>query len=35
MGKIIAFCGLACDECAAYIAKRTDDNELRARIAKS
>jgi len=27
--KIVAFCGLICSECSAFIAKRTNDNELR------
>jgi hypothetical protein len=27
-------CGLECSECPAYIAKRTDDNALRARTAE-
>ena len=27
--KMIAFCGLTCSECPAFVAKRTDDNELR------
>lgn len=27
--KIVAFCGLMCNECPAFIAKQTDDDELR------
>ena len=27
--ELIAFCGINCLECPAYIAKRTDDKELR------
>ena len=30
----MATCGLMCDECSAYIAKRTDDDVLRAKTAK-
>ncbi len=30
---MIAYCGLNCSECPAYIAKRTDDDELRAKTA--
>ena len=29
--KIVAFCGLICNECSAFIAKRTNDDELRKR----
>lgn len=32
--KIIAFCGLLCNECPAFIAKRTDDDELREKTAE-
>lgn len=31
--EMIAYCGLDCSECPAYIAKRTEDKELRARTA--
>ncbi len=34
MDKIIAYCGLVCTDCPAYIAKQTDDNELREKTAK-
>jgi len=27
--KIVAFCGLVCNECPAFIAKRTNDDEVR------
>ncbi|MCK4247913.1 MAG: DUF3795 domain-containing protein [Thermoplasmatales archaeon] len=27
--KIVAFCGLLCNECPAFIAKRTNDDEAR------
>jgi hypothetical protein len=27
--KMIAFCGLICNECPAYIAKRTNNDEIR------
>ncbi|NHJ14351.1 MAG: DUF3795 domain-containing protein [Candidatus Thorarchaeota archaeon] len=30
---MIAYCGLVCTECKAFIAKQTDDNELRASAA--
>jgi len=33
MDKIIAYCGLNCSECPAYIAKRTNDEELRKKTA--
>lgn len=32
--ELIAFCGINCIECPAYIAKRTDDMELRKKTAK-
>jgi hypothetical protein len=32
--KIVAFCGLVCNECPAFIAKRTNDNELRKKTAE-
>jgi len=32
--KIRAYCGLLCNDCPAYIALRTDDNDLRTRTAK-
>lgn len=33
MSEIIAFCGLRCDECPAYLARRSDDAELRKKTA--
>ncbi|MHA1400649.1 MAG: DUF3795 domain-containing protein [Candidatus Heimdallarchaeaceae archaeon] len=32
--EIIAYCGLNCIECSAYIAKRTNDENLRKKTAK-
>ena len=32
--KIVAFCGLLCNECPAYIAKQTNDKELRKKTAE-
>jgi len=32
--KVIAFCGLICSECPAFIAKQTDDFELRKKTAE-
>lgn len=32
--KLVAYCGLVCPECPAYIAKRTGDDALRARTAE-
>lgn len=32
--KIVAFCGRICDECPAFIAKRTNDDELRKKSAE-
>jgi len=29
MNKIIAYCGLRCDECGAYIATQNDDDNMR------
>lgn len=34
MGKIIAFCGLDCGACPAYIATQNDDHEERKRVAQ-
>lgn len=34
MGKIIAFCGLDCSVCPAYMAYKTDDDELRTKTAE-
>ena len=34
MEKIIAYCGLVCDECSAYIATKNDDNEKRKETAE-
>ena len=33
MGKIIAYCGLICTDCPAYIATQADDNAARERVA--
>ncbi len=32
--KMVAFCGIICTECPAYIATKNDDNELREETAK-
>lgn len=32
--KIVAFCGIICNECPAFIAKQTDDDELRKQTAE-
>jgi hypothetical protein len=32
--KIIAFCGLICSDCPAYLSKLTDNDELRKKTAK-
>ncbi|MFC2078911.1 DUF3795 domain-containing protein [Candidatus Bipolaricaulota bacterium] len=32
--QLLGYCGLSCTECPAYIAKRTDDQDLRIKIAK-
>jgi len=32
--KMQAYCGLACSECPAYVAKKTNDNALREQTAK-
>ncbi len=34
MGTEIAYCGLICTECPAYLAKRTDNQDLRKQTAK-
>ena len=34
MNKMIAFCGLDCTKCDAYIATQTNDDALRAQTAK-
>ena len=34
MNKLIAYCGLDCDKCDAYIATKNDDRELREKTAK-
>ena len=34
MDKIIAYCGLLCSECGAYIATLNDDNKKRKEVAK-
>jgi hypothetical protein len=35
MENLIAFCGICCNECEAYIATQNDDNAERTRIAES
>jgi len=34
MREMIAYCGLDCEKCEAYIATKNDDNELRKMVAK-
>lgn len=34
MKKLIAYCGLDCEKCEAYIATQNDDNALREKVAK-
>lgn len=34
MARIIAYCGLVCSECPAYIATQNDDQALRAKTAE-
>lgn len=34
MRKQIAYCGLDCEKCEAYIARKNDDQPLRERVAK-
>lgn len=34
MERIIAYCGLICSECPAFIATKKDDDELRAKTAE-
>jgi len=34
MNKMIAYCGLNCEKCDAYIATLRDDNTLREKVAK-
>ena len=34
MNEYIAFCGLNCETCEARLATVSDDNELRAKVAK-
>ena len=34
MNEYIAYCGLDCQACEAYLATVNDDNELRAKVAK-
>jgi len=34
MNKFIAYCGLNCEKCEAYIATKNDDNDLRIKVAK-
>jgi len=33
MGEMIAFCGLACNECGAFLATSNDDDEKRQEVA--
>ena len=35
MGKMIAFCGIVCTECPAFLTTERDDNNERKRIAES
>lgn len=35
MKQLIAYCGLDCEKCEAYIATQNNDNELRAKVAKN
>ena len=35
MSKMIAFCGLDCETCGAFIATRDNDNEKRIEVAKT
>ncbi|MBN2381310.1 DUF3795 domain-containing protein [bacterium] len=35
MGKMIAYCGLNCGECPAYLATQADDDEQRRKVAAS
>ena len=35
MEKMIAFCGLVCTECPAFIATQKDDDEARKKVAES
>ena len=32
MSKIVAMCGLICDDCKAFIATRKDDDEMRQKV---
>lgn len=32
--KMIAYCGIICSECPAFVAKKTNDNELRKKTAE-
>jgi hypothetical protein len=34
LDKIVAFCGLTCTDCPAYIATQDDDDEARVRVAE-
>ncbi|MGD2125023.1 MAG: DUF3795 domain-containing protein [Desulfobacteraceae bacterium] len=34
MEEMIAYCGLACNDCPTYLATRADDDEKRAEVAK-
>jgi len=34
MEKIVAYCGIPCSECPAFIATKSDDDEARAKVAK-
>ncbi len=35
MEEIVAYCGLTCTECPAYLATQNDDDEERERVAKT
>ena len=34
MKKLIAYCGLDCEKCDAYVATKNNDDELRKEVAK-
>ena len=34
MNEMVSFCGLLCNECGAFIAKKNDDDEKRAEVAQ-
>jgi len=35
MGKLIAMCGLVCDECIAFIATKKNDDEMRTKVVEA